>query len=157
MSEPGLKGFFKDFLDNLEKDNMPDKDLLYGDITFKIIGCAMKVHTTLGNGFQEVIYQRALEKEMKASVLNFYREFEMPIYYDEDIIGKRRVDFFVENKIPVELKAIINLEKAQLAQALNYLESYNIPTGLLINFGATSLQYHRLINNKIKISHPKNP
>ena len=110
----------------------------------------MKVHTALGNGFQEVIYQRALEKEMNACRLNFIREFEMPIYYKDERIGKRRVDFFVENKIPVELKAIINLENAQLAQALNYLESYKVPTGPLINFGAKSLQYRRLINNKIK-------
>jgi GxxExxY protein len=135
---------------------MQEENLLYADITFKIIGCAMKVHTELGNGFQEIIYQRALEKELEKSGLNFTKEFQMPIYYKDEPIGKRRVDFFVENKIPVELKAIINLENAQLAQALNYLESYKVPTGLLINFGAKSLQYRRLINNKVK-NDPKNP
>ena len=134
-----------------------EENLLYADITFKIIGCAMKVHSALGNGFPEVIYQKALEKEMKESGLKFSREFEMPIYYKDERIGMRRVDFFVENKIPVELKAIINLENAQLAQALNYLESYKVPTGLLINFGAKSLQYKRLINNKLKNQYPNNP
>jgi len=128
-----------------------------GILLYKIIGCAMKAHSKLGNGFQEVIYQRALEKEMKASGINFIREFQMPVYYDDEIIGVRRVDFFVEDKIPVELKATINLEKSHLAQSLNYLESYNVPTGLLINFGSPSLQYHRLINNKSKIPHQKNP
>ncbi|GAB6283107.1 MAG: GxxExxY protein [Ignavibacterium sp.] len=120
----------------------------YEDLTRKIIGCAMKVHKTIGNGFQEVIYQRALEIEMLAAELNFSREFEMPIYYRNQQIGTRRVDFFVENKIMVELKALINLEDVHLAQAMNYLEAYNMEIGLLINFGARSLQFKRVFNNK---------
>jgi len=107
------------------------------------------VHKRLGNGFQEVIYQRALEIEMKLAVLNFTREMEMPVYYREYEIGTRRVDFFVEGKIMVELKAIIKLEDVHLAQAMNYLEAYKMEIGLLINFGAKSLEFKRVYNNKL--------
>lgn len=126
----------------------------YEELTGKIIGCAMEVHKTLGNGFQEVIYQRALEIEMKFTGLNFNREFEMPIYYRNQQIGTRRVDFFVENKIMVELKALIELEDVHLAQAMNYLEAYNIEIGLLINFGAKSLQFKRVHNNNFNQVNP---
>lgn len=118
----------------------------YEDITKRIIGCAMKVHSTLGNGFQEVIYQRALEIEMNLEGLKFEREKEMPVMYREYEIGTRRVDFFVENKIMVELKALIQLEDVHLAQGKNYLEAYNMEVGLLINFGAKSLEFKRLYN-----------
>ena len=123
-------------------------ELKYKDITQKIIGAAMKVHATLGNGFQEVIYQRALEIEMKLLGLTFQREFEMGIFYRNEQIGSRRVDFFVDNKIMVELKALIMLENVHLAQAKNYLEAYNVEVGLLINFGAVNLDFKRLQNNK---------
>lgn len=123
----------------------------FKDCTGRIIGCAMKVHTTLGNGFQEVIYQRALEIEMRLEGMEFQREMEMPIFYREQQIGTRRVDFFVENEIMVELKAIIELEDVHLAQAINYLEAYNMQTGLLINFGSKSLTFKRLINKKYKV------
>ena len=108
----------------------------------------MRVHTSLGNGFQEVIYQRALEIELAIEGLRFIREMEMPIFYRNEQIGTRRVDFFVEGEIMVELKAIIELENVHLAQAINYLEAYNIQTGLLINFGSQSLQFKRLLNKK---------
>ena len=124
------------------------EELKYGDITRKIIGCAMQVHTILGNGFQEVIYQRALEIEMELQGLSFQREWEMPIYYKDLLIGSRRVDFFVEEKIMVELKAIIVLEDVHLAQAINYLEAYNMEIGLLVNFGSKSLTHKRLLNRK---------
>jgi GxxExxY protein len=125
----------------------------YSEITEKIIGCAMKVHSTLGNGFQEVIYQRALSIEMGKQGLEFTREMEMPVLYDGVQIGTRRVDFFVENKIMVEWKALTQLEQVHLAQALNYLEAYQIEIGLLINFGARSLQFKRLtIEKKLKKS-----
>lgn len=124
----------------------------YKEITGKIIGAAMQVHKVLGNGFQEVIYQRALEIEMPYFGLNFNREFEMPIFYREQQIGTRRVDFLVEDVISVELKAIINLEDVHFAQAINYLEAYNLEVGLLINFGSKSLQVKRLINTKYKKS-----
>lgn len=120
----------------------------YSALTSKIIGCAMKVHSTLGNGFQEVIYQRALAIEMTKQGLSFFREMEMPIYYDEQHIGTRRVDFFVEDLIMVELKSIIELEDVHLAQAINYLEAYNMEVGLLINFGSKSLQFKR-VQNKV--------
>lgn len=121
----------------------------YGQLTKKIIGCAMRVHSTLGNGFQEVIYQRALAIEMEDDGLSFEREKEMPIFYHEEQIGTRRVDFFVEKQIMLELKAVIHLEDAHLAQAINYLEAYNMEIGLLINFGAKSLQFKRVHNNKL--------
>ena len=123
---------------------MIKQEYKYSDITKKIIGCAMKVHSSLGHGFQEVIYQRALAIEMNKNGLSFEREMEMGIYYDNEHIGTRRVDFFVEGKVMVELKALVNLEKVHLAQALNYLEAYRIDVGLLINFGAPSLQFKRL-------------
>ena len=123
-------------------------DLKYADTTKDIIGAAFKVHNTLGNGFQEVIYQRALGIELKNTQINFIREFEMPIFYSGEMIGTRRVDFLVENKITVELKAIIKLEDVHLAQAINYLEAYNLEIGLLINFGRKRLEYHRFTNKK---------
>jgi len=104
----------------------------------------MKVHSTLGNGFQEVIFQRALAIEMTKQGLSFVREMEMPVYYDEQQIGTRRVDFFAEDKIMIELKAVIQLEDVHLAQAINYLEAYNMEVGLLINFGNKSLQFKRV-------------
>lgn len=115
------------------------------ELTGKIIGCAMEVHNTLGNGFQEVIYQRALALEMSLQGLNFVREQEMEIFYKGTKLGKRRVDFFVEEKVMVELKAVIQLEDAHLAQAINYLEASGIGIGLLINFGARSLQFKRVM------------
>jgi len=120
----------------------------YEDITKRIIASAMRVHSALGNGFQEVIYQRAMEIEMPFENLAFKREMEMPIFYRAEQIGTRRVDFFVEEKIMTELKAIIKLEDVHLAQALNYLEAYNMEVGLLINFGAKSLEFKRLHNKK---------
>ncbi|RKR85018.1 GxxExxY protein [Mucilaginibacter gracilis] len=123
----------------------------FNDCTGKIIGCSMRVHSTLGNGFQEVIYQRALEIEMGIECLQFSREMEMPIFYREQQIGARRVDFFVEGEIMVELKAIIELQDVHLAQAINYLEAYNMQVGLLINFGGRSLQFKRLINKKYRL------
>ena len=121
----------------------------HADLTQKIIGCAMKVHGVLGNGFQEVIYQRALAIELSKAGLSYARELDMVIYYDNIEIGTRRVDFFVEGAIMVELKAIIQLEEVHLAQAMNYLEAYKMEIGLLINFGSKSLQFKRVHNNKI--------
>ena len=118
----------------------------YSELTSKIIGCAMTVHKILGSGFQEVIYQRALEIEMHSTGIHFYREYEMPICYKEEKIGTRRVDFLVEGVISVELKAITKLEEVHFAQALNYLEAYNLEIGLLINFGEISLNFKRLTN-----------
>ncbi len=122
------------------------------ELTHKIIGCAMKVHSTLGNGFQELIYQRALGIEFQKQGISFHREMEMTIYYEGEDIGTRRVDFFVEENIMVELKAIIKLEEVHLAQAMNYCQAYNLPVGLLINFGAKSLEFKRVYN----VNHPEN-
>ena len=120
--------------------------MLHEELTHKIIGCAMKVHTTLGNGFQEVIYQRALEIEMQDQGLSSVREMEMEIFYNEHQIGTRRVDFFVENKILVELKALIKMEEVHVAQTMNYCEAFNLPIGLLINIGARKLEFKSVYN-----------
>ena len=123
---------------------MNDQEEIKDELTYQIIGCAMKVHSFLGNGFQEVIYQRALEIEFRKANISFARELEMHIIYDGQDIGTRRVDFLVENKVVVELKAIIVLEDVHLAQGLNYLVAYKMDKGLLINFGARSLEIKRL-------------
>jgi GxxExxY protein len=130
---------------------MVNENYKYSALTGKIIGCAMEVHKFLGNGFQEVIYQRSLEIEMKSQGLKFSREFVMPIDYKGTQVGKRRVDFFVEGKIMVELKAVIQLEDVHLAQAINYLEAYKMEIGLLINFGSKSLQFKRVMKPGIMI------
>lgn len=124
----------------------------YEALTHKIIGCAMKVHSTLGNGFQEVIYQRALAIEMQKNKLEFQKEMEMKIFYEGIDIGTRRVDFFVAEFIMVELKAVIKLEDVHLAQAMNYCQAYNLPIGLLINFGSKRLEYKRVYN----VNHTEN-
>lgn len=121
----------------------------YSDVTERIIGASMKIHRYLGNGFQEVIYQRCLEIEFRALGLKFDREKEQNIFYESICVGTRRVDFLVEDKVLVELKAIIQLEKVHLAQGINYLEAFDLEVGLLINFGATSLEYRRLHNKKL--------
>lgn len=125
-------------------------DKKHADLTRRIIGAAMEVHNRLGPGFQELIYQRALAIELPYHELGFVREFEMPIFYREQQIGTRRVDFLVENIISVELKALTKLEDVHLAQAINYLEAYNLEVGLLINFGTPRLQFHRLQNKRFK-------
>ena len=122
-----------------------DERYKYSELTSKIIGCAIEVHKFLGNGFQELIYQRALAIEMAKQGLSFTREQEMSIFYKGEDIGTRGVDFFVEDKIMVELKAIVQLEDVHLAQAVNYLEVYKMEIGLLINFGNTSLQVKRVM------------
>lgn len=131
---------------------MINEQYKHSELTSKIIGCAMTVHKKLGNGFQEVIYQRALAIEMNLSGISSSREFEMPIFYREEQIGTRRVDFLVEGIISVELKAITKLEDVHSAQAINYLEAYNLEIGLLINFGEISLNFKRFTNKKYKLS-----
>ncbi len=117
----------------------------------------MKVHSALGNGFQEVLYQRALAIEMTDNRLAFRREREMPVYYKNQQIGTRRVDFLVKDVIAVELKAIIELKEVHLAQAINYLEAYELEVGLLINFGSKSLEFKRVVNKKFKQKNQGNP
>jgi GxxExxY protein len=132
-----------DLMNTMINQQYPESELIG-----KIIGCAMEVHKIPGNGFQEVIYQRALAIEMDRQGIDFGREFEMAIFYKGENIGTRRVDFFVEEKIMVELKAVIQLEDVHLAQANNYLEAYHMEIGLLINFGSKSLQFHRVMKPK---------
>jgi len=131
--------------------------MILDEITYKINGYAMKVHRTLGNGFQEVIYQRCLAIEFDKAGLNFGREVEQTIFYEGIEVGTRRADFVVENQIIVELKALINLEDVHLAQAKNYVVAYDFPIGLLINFGATSLQFKKVFNPKFNKTNAVNP
>jgi GxxExxY protein len=129
----------------------------HSELSAKIIGCAMKVHSALGNGFQEVIYQRALAIEMAEQGIDFTREHEMPVFYKNQQIGTRRVDFLINGIISVELKAIIQLQDVHLAQAINYLEAYDLEAGLLLNFGARSLEFKRVTNKKFKQKSQGNP
>lgn len=124
--------------------------MLSEEITYKIIGCAMKVHNTLGNGFQEVIYQRCLAIEFEKAGLTYAREVEQPVHYDGIEVGIRRADFVIENSIMLEIKAVIDLLDVHLAQAKNYVVAYNFNEGLLINFGAKSLQYKKVYNSRKK-------
>jgi len=123
----------------------------YEELTGKVIGRAMQVHNTLGPGFQELIYQKAMGMEMQSNKIPFESEKEMDILYKSIVKGKRRVDFLVDRKIMVELKAFVKLEDVHLAQAMNYLEAYNMQIGLLINFGARSLEFKRVHNNRLKV------
>jgi GxxExxY protein len=134
---------------------MPIQD----DLTYKVIGCAMEVHKTLGNGFQEVIYQRSLAIELQRAGIQFQREVEQPLFYKEEHVGTRRADFIVENKLVIELKALIKLEDVHLAQAKNYLTAYNFDVGLLINFGSPSMEYKRIFRSdkSIKSFNPGHP
>lgn len=126
-----------------------DKEKIDDDLTFRVIGCAMKVHSTLGNGFKEIFYQKALAIELRNAGIKFKSEVEMPVYYEGELLGVRRVDFLVEDIVVLELKAVSIFEPSHLAQGLNYLVAYNVDKGLLINFGGTSLDVKRL-------RHPRN-
>jgi GxxExxY protein len=128
---------------------MIKQEYKYSEITAKIIGCAIKVHNELGPGFPEYIYQRALEIEFRNTLLQNVREKEHPVYYLNELVGKRRVDFVVEEKIMVELKAVDKLDELSLSRSLNYMKAFNLEVGLLINFGGAKLEFKRLINNKI--------
>lgn len=121
----------------------------YGELTGKIIGCAMQVHKTLGNGFQEVVYQRALAIEFEFQGVGYTREVEMPLFYRDRPIGTRRVDFLINDFILVELKAVSKLDDVHLAQAINYLEAFKMEVCLLINFGTPSMEFRRLENRKM--------
>ena len=131
---------------------MIEKEYTESELTGKIIGCAMEVHKHLGNGFQEVVYQRALSIELNMQEIAHVREQEMPLQYKGYDIGTRKVDFFIEDKIMLEIKAVKELEDVHLAQAINYLEAYGMEIGLLINFGNTSLQFKRVMKPKINHS-----
>lgn len=131
---------------------MIKQEFKYSEITERIIGAAMKVHQRMRNGYQELIYSRCLKIEFEKASLAYKSEMELPVFYDGIEVGKRRVDFLVEDKIVVEIKAVSELNDAHLAQGLNYLEGLNLEIGILLNFGSKSLEIKRLINNKVKKS-----
>jgi GxxExxY protein len=135
------------------------QDLQYNEITQRIIGCAMNVHSKMKNGYVESVYQKCLAIELKKNHLHFQQEVDVPINYDGIVVGRRRVDFIVEENIIVEIKAVTTLENSHLAQAINYLETHHLHIGLLINFGAKSLQFKRLVNGQTNqvIKNPINP
>lgn len=119
----------------------------FNDLTRAIIGCAMTVHRKLGRGFPEVVYQRSLAIELFKNGFSAEREVDLPIFYENEKVGSRRADFFVERRVLVELKAVDSLIEAHRVQIINYLEAFKIPVGLLINFGSTSLQFKRLLKS----------
>jgi len=125
---------------------MIDNRYKYSDITEKIIGCAIKIHKELGNGFPEIIYRRCLEIEFRKIKLSYKAEFESPIYYENIEVGKRRVDFVIEDNVLLEIKALQNIDSNCISQVLNYLKAFRYEVGLLINFGEKSLTFKRLIN-----------
>ena len=126
--------------------------MMRDELTYSIIGCAMKVHNTLGNGFQEVIYQRCLAIEMERAGIDFGREVDQTIFYDGVAVGTRRADFIVDNRVVVEIKALTALDDVHTAQVKNYVVAYGFRIGLLINFGAMSLEYRRIFNDKLSES-----
>ena len=123
--------------------------MIKDELIFAVIGCAMKVHSTLGNGFQEIIYQRCLAIELEKASIEFKREVDQTIFYEGIEVGTRRADFVIASKLIVEIKAVINLEDVHLAQVKNYLVAYNFEKGLLINFGSKSLQYKLIFNQTL--------
>ena len=123
--------------------------MIKDELTFAVIGCAMKVHSTLGNGFQEIIYQRCLAIELEKASIEFKREVDQTIFYEGIEVGTRRADFVIASKLIVEIKAVMNLEDVHLAQVKNYLVAYNFEKGLLINFGSKSLQYKLIFNQTL--------
>ena len=125
-----------------------NKEYAYADITSKTISCAMQVHPALGNGFQEVVYQRSLTIEMEEVGLQFARELEMPLYYKNHEVGTRRVDFLVESTVLVELKVVSEITMLHHAQIINYLAAYKLQVGLLINFGEKSLMFKRFVKSR---------
>ena len=127
---------------------MVDQKYLLSDLTRQVIGCAMRVHSGLGNGFPEVIYQRVLALELEAAGVSFVREKEHPVYYREVRIGSRVVDFLVQDQLLLELKATSELTDNHFAQIINYLTAFQLEVGLLLNFGQKSLQYRRFIKTK---------
>ena len=129
---------------------MVNTNYKHSELTAAIIGCAMKVHGKLGKGFPEYIYQRALAMELEKIKVAFIREKEWPVFYNNELIGKRRVDFIVDEKVLIELKAIGNFDPANFNQIINYLEAFKLEIGLLINFGKDSLEFKRFTNNKLK-------
>jgi GxxExxY protein len=129
---------------------MIKEEYKYSDTTSKIIGSAMRVHQRMRNGYQEIIYHRCLAIELNKENIRFREEVELPIFYDGTEVGTRRVDFLIENKVVLEIKAVSELNDTHLAQALNYLEALNLEIGLLLNFGSKSLEIKRLINNKLR-------
>ncbi|WP_420386785.1 GxxExxY protein [Roseivirga sp.] len=122
--------------------------MIKDELTYSVIGCAMKIHNTMGPGFQEVIYQRCMAIELRNAGIGFQREKEQVVYYDGIEVGIRRADFIIESKLILELKAVVQLEDVHLAQAKNYTVAYDFPRGLLINFGSKSLEYKLMFNPK---------
>jgi len=125
------------------------------ELTYRIIGCAMKVHNILGAGFQEVIYQRCLAIELEKAGLSYEREKDQPIYYEGTEVGTRRADFIVENRVVIELKALTQLEDVHIVQTKNYTVAYDYPVGLLINFGSQSLEHKLIFNPKYEFKPEK--
>ncbi len=127
-------------------------EILYKELSYSIIGAAIEVHKTLGPGFLEVVYENALEIELKTRGVSFEKYLPLPVYYKDQMIGNYEADFLVDQKIILELKSISGLNKVHEAQAHHYLAATGLSLAILINFGTESLEYKRIIRN-----HPKSP
>ena len=125
-------------------------EILYKEESYKIVGACMKVHRTLGAGFLEAVYQIALEKEFTLQNIPFSSQVKLPVFYEGESLGKYYVaDFICYEKIVVEIKSASFISDPQEKQLINYLKATGKELGILVNFGAKSLQYKRVIN-----SHP---
>jgi GxxExxY protein len=114
-------------------------------VTSRIIAAAIEVHRTLGPGFREIIYQRALARELPAHGLDFSREVWIDVVYKGEKVGKNRVDFMVEDCM-LEIKARVALDETDFMQTLSYLRASGCEVGLLLNIGAKTLEIKRLVN-----------
>lgn len=129
-------------------------ELLYKDLSFAIIGAAMEVYNVLGSGFLEAVYQAALEKELTLRGIPFERKVKLPVSYKGNLIGEYEADLVVDGKIIIEIKSVSRFNSAHEAQAIHYLTATGMQLAILVNFGAGSLEYRRIIKSQ---NNPKNP
>jgi GxxExxY protein len=127
-------------------------EILFKTLSFAIIGAAMEVHKILGPGFLESVYQVALEKELTLRGIRFQHQVELPVSYKGDLVGMYKADLVIEGKVIVEIKGISKLNASHNAQALHYLAATGLQLAIIINFGSSSLEYHRVVKSENKAS-----
>ncbi len=120
-------------------------ELLYKELTFAVIGAAMEVHTILGPGFLEAVYQTALERELTLRGIPCEKQVKLPVRYKDILIGEYVADFIIDGKLIVEIKAVSNFNSQHQAQAMHYLAAAGCRLALLLNFGTGSLEHRRVI------------
>jgi GxxExxY protein len=124
--------------------------LLHGDLTYKVIGCGMNVHTALGHGFLEKVYENSLMVLFRRSAIQAEQQWPIKVCFEGEIVGDYCADIFVERKLILELKVADRITAVHKAQTLNYLKATGIELALILNFGGESFEHHRLINRLSK-------